>query len=353
MMKSTRLSMIGCSIALIAFCSVGCESSTDPLQEARRLWLQGDHDTARSIFEKQLAQNPQDYQLRFDYGQRLATIDEAEAIQQFSQIPDDSSLAFEAARQVFAIATRVGDDQLAEAALKRMERLQPDDTAVLLSLAEHYFRNMQYDDAEAYARRTLELDSDRAETWLLLAEVLDELGRTAEAEQPLAEAYQRNSDSYPIRANYAYALQFAGKLVEAEEHVSWCLDQKPGDPAMLGIKATIERANGEFEQALETIRQATDADPDHLSNRLLEADLLIYQRQGEAAYETLRPLLSQHPNHRPLLAALARAAAISGRRDEAVQYQQRIAELIRVATERETGNSELQAPDATDGVADP
>lgn len=353
MMESARLLIIGCSIGLTAFCSVGCGSSTDPLQEARRLWLQGDHEAARPIYEDYLAQNPQDHQLRFDYGQRLAQVDEAEAIRQFSQIPDDNSLAFEAARQVFAIATRMGDDQLAEEALRRMERLQPDDTAVLLSLAEHYFRTMQYDNAERYARRTLEEDSDRAETWLLLAEVLDELGRTAEAEHPLSEAYQRNSDSYAIRANYAYALQFAGKLDEAEKHVSWCLDQNPNDPAMLGIKAAIERANGAFEQALETIRQATDTDPDHLSNRLLEADLLIYQRKGEAAYEILKPLLSQHPNHRPLLAALARAAAISGQRDEAVQFQKRIAELIRVATERETGHAELQAPDATDGVTDP
>jgi predicted Zn-dependent protease len=353
MMESARLSIIVCSVGFMAFFSVGCESSTDPLQEARRLWLQGDHEAARPIYENHLTQNPQDYQLRFDYGQRLAKIDEAEAIRQFSQIPDDNALAFEAARQVFAIATRMGDDQLAEEALRRMERLQPDDAAVLLSLAEHYFRTMQYQDAEAYARRTLEEDSDRAETWLLLAEVLDELGRTAEAEQPLAEAYQRNSDSYAIRANYAYVLQFAGKLDEAEEHVSWCLNRKPDDPAMLGIKATIERANGAFEQALETIRQATDADPNHLANRLLQADLLIYQRQGEAAFEILKPLLSQHPNHRPLLASLARAAAISGRRDEAVQFQKRIAELIRVATERESGNAELQAPDATDGVTDP
>lgn len=333
-------------VALIA--GPGCDSASDPLQEARRLWLQGKSEQARPVFERRLEAHPTDHETRIEFAKRLTDEDPAAAVTHLQKIPDDSPLAFEAARQVFAIASNVHDDRLKEDSLLRMERLQPDDPAVILSLAEHFYHTMQMHRAEQYARRALNLNDGRAETWLLLAEVLDELGRTAESVAPLQQALARNQNDYAIRANLAYALQFAGQLKEAQEHVDWCLQRKPNDVSLLGIQAAVHRAEGRYEQALSVVRRATELQPDHLHNRLLEADLLIYQREGDAAYRILKPLLNRHPNDRPLLAALARAAAISGRREEAAEYQQRIAALIEESTRRESGGNALQAPDTLD-----
>ena len=80
--------------------------------------------------------------------------------------------------------------------------------------------------------------------------------------------------------------------------------------------------------------------PGNADCRIVEADLLLFQREADQAYKSLKPLYASHSNRRDFLSSLARAAAMSGRQEEARQYQQEIVPLI----EREAVRDESLTP---------
>ena len=82
-----------------------------------------------------------------------------------------------------------------------------------------------------------------------------------------------------------------------------------------------------MDEALEQIRLALTSSPTNVECRIVEADLLLFQRDAEEAYAVLKPLYPTHANRRDFLGSLARAAAMSGRREEARRYQQKIVRI--------------------------
>ena len=92
---------------------------------------------------------------------------------------------------------------------------------------------------------------------------------------------------------------------------------------------TIDRNQGQIESAFQHIDQALQIDPQDFDSLLIKADLLLYQRQGEAAYAMLKPLYENHQSNRHYISALARAAGLTGKREEALELQKRNQELIK------------------------
>jgi predicted Zn-dependent protease len=82
---------------------------------------------------------------------------------------------------------------------------------------------------------------------------------------------------------------------------------------------------------LAEVQQVLDVEPRQLTANLLSAELLLYQRQPEAAYQQLQPLVATYGDRRDLLSQLARAAQLTGRVEEAQKHQAALRRLLLAA----------------------
>ena len=162
--------------------------------------------------------------------------------------------------------------------------------------------------------------SDGIAIFLLQSELLFRLHRTDEMLEPLETVLQLDPDHFEAHANLAFALRFCGMLDEADQHVQWCLERQPDVLPVRRIQAEILRDRGDAESALRLVRELLLAAPGDLECHLLQAELLIYGREFELAYQNLLPLDDQfRPDHR-FASTMARLCRVTGRTEKAAEY---------------------------------
>ena len=146
--------------------------------------------------------------------------------------------------------------------------------------------------------------------------------------EPLQTAVRIDPSYYEARSNLAYAALRTGDLATARVQAEWCHQAKPRDVFAIRTLATIARDEGRFDDARLLLKEALALQPADLDSRILEADLLLFERQPQAAYDRLKDLYEQHATTVRYLGVLARAAAASGRREEARQHYQTVESLL-------------------------
>ena len=169
-------------------------------------------------------------------------------------------------------------------------------------------------------------DSDRSSqpdsiaVYLLQSELLFRLHRTDEMLSPLETVLQLDPDHFEAHANLAFAMRFCGMLDEADRHVQWCLERQPDFLPVRRIQAEILRDRGDAAAALRSVRELLLAAPRDLECHLLQAELLMYGREFEQAYQNLLPLDEQFcPDHR-FASTMAQLCRVTGRNEKALQY---------------------------------
>ena len=302
--------------------------SRNELEQARQAGMRSNTAAAVKLYLSHLDANPNDYAARLELGELLKAVDATSALKQLQEIPASAAEYPEAILHIAHVATAGKRDALAEDAQQKLDKVRPNDPGVALSLAELYYRTDRFVEALPWVKRAAHLQSGRAETWLLLAEVLDKLNRSGEMLQPLQEAVKLDPDLYAAHANLCYAFHFSDRLDEAEREAHWCLQRQSDDIAVRRWLAMTLRDRGEFVEALEQIRRALETSPTNVECRIVEADLLLFQRDADQAYDLLKPLYPANSNRRDFLGSLARAAAMSGRREESRRYLDEIVQLI-------------------------
>ena len=320
--------------ALIALFAVGVGFmgfrllGSNQLEQAREDVARGARYSAIKQYLGYLDESPEDHSVRLELSELLKPLDSEAALEQLQKIPPSATEYPVAIRHIAHIAVVGEQDGLAEDALRKLDQVCPDDAGVALSLAELYYRRERNVESLPWVQQATRLQPDRARTWLLLAEVLDHLKRRGDMLQPLRKAIELDADLYPAHANLAYALQFSGNPEEAETEARWCLARQPEDIRVRRWLAMILRDRGEYDAAMNEIRLAIAGAPTDVDCRIVEADLLLFRREAEGAYNALMPLYRVHSNRRDYLSSLARAAAMSGRREESRRYQQEIVHII-------------------------
>ncbi len=319
--------------ALIAFFAVGGAFMVVRSPRINRL-VQAREDAARGAWYKAskqyrsfLDEFPEDHGVRLELGELLKSVNSEAALEELSKIPPSTPEYPEAIRYIAQIAVVGQQDDLAEDTLRKLDQISPDDAGVALSLAELYYRTQRYAESLPWVEQATRLQADRAQTWLLLAEVLDHLKRPGDMVQPLRKAIQLDTDLYPAHANLAYALRLSGHLEEAEAEAGWCLARQPEDILVRRWLAMILRDRGEYDAAMNEIRLATARSPTDVDCRIVEAELLLFGGEAEGAYNVLMPLYRVHSKRRDYLSCLASAAAKSGRLEESRRYRLEIAHI--------------------------
>lgn len=325
--------------AFIRFRSLG----SNQLEQAREDAARGARYSAIKRYFGHLDEFPDDHGVRLELSEFLKPLNAEAALEQLLKISPSAPEYRTAIRHIAHIAVVGQQDDLAEDALRKLDLVCPDDAGVALSLAELYYRTRRYDESLPWVQQAACLQPDRARTWLLQAEVLDHLKRPGDMLQPLRKAIQLDPDLYPAHANLAYALRFSGLLEEAETEARWCLARQAEDILVRRWLAMILRDRGQYDAAMNEIRLAIAGSPTDVDCRIVEAELLLFRREAEGAYNVLMPLYHVHSNRRDYLSSLASAAAMSGRREESRRYQQEIVNIIEEQTAQV--DSSLQVPE--------
>ena len=162
--------------------------------------------------------------------------------------------------------------------------------------------------------------SDHIAVSLLQSELLFRLHRTDEMLEPLATVLQLDPDHFEAHANLAFALRFCGMLDEADQHVQWCLERQPDFLPVRRIQAEILRDRGDAESALRSVRELLLAAPRDLDCHLLQAELLMYGREFELAYQNLLQLDDPFRLDHRFASTMAQLCRITGHTEKALEY---------------------------------
>jgi tetratricopeptide (TPR) repeat protein len=319
------------SLAVVFFYVRQKYLAPDFMQQASSALKRGDEAAAVSALRLEIQRDPDSTAAKMRLAKLLQDSNPDEAIEYLQQIPVSDPQRANAVQQIAVLCILHHKISEAETALLELAEKSPDSLGPQLSLAELYFENQKPEAALPFAVRASEIASDRAQTFLLLAEIHDEMLHPEKMIEPLQQAIRLEPDFYEARLNLAYAYNQTGQPALAEEQARWCLGVNPREVSALRILALAARDQGDFEAAKQHLKTASQIEPRNLDCRILEADLLLYERKPQEAYERLRELYDSQQQTVRYLGALARAAASAGKRDEARELHQRVAELLKQA----------------------
>lgn len=298
------------------------------LEQARALTTEGKRDEAIELLRQHLDRNPDDFSTRMRLVELLEISDPPQALLELQKVPADAEEYPTVMRRIAAIALVTRNEKESEQALQYLLERDKQDFAVQLSLAELYHQQKRTAEALPFAEAARDLKPNRAQTYLLIAEIMDDLHRPAEMVQPLMQAIRLEPSNYAAHLNLAYASLHAGDTQRVQREAEWCLVREPREVSAHRFLAEALRDEGDYAEAEAAIQKALKIDPLDIESRLLEAELLLFQRKAAEAWDRLIPLYEAQKQSREFLGLLARAAALSGRRERARELHQEILKLI-------------------------
>ncbi len=192
---------------------------------------------------------------------------------------------------------------------------------IQLSLARRAAERGDSETALQHVDQVTQIQPDSIPANLMKAELLFRLFRTDEMRPALENILRQDPEHFEAHANMAFALQYSGELDEAKKHVDWCLLRRHDFLPVLRMRAEILRDQGDSVRALAEVRSILEIYSHDIATHLLEAEILVYQRDFEAAYLSLQPL-SEASHQSPRLAALmAQICQLLGKEAEAIQFR--------------------------------
>jgi len=320
-------------LALLVFYLSG-RKETDPPQKSEpavKTQESGEKSdkTRRKELIAYLQQHPDDEFAHFQLGELIKDRAPFQALENFSHVTPQHPRYYAAVEAIAEIALEQDLPLQAKPALFTLIREYPEESRYQEQLARLLFKEGDSDGALKYAARSIELGANQAQNHMLEARILKQAGRTSEMIGPLKQALYLEPELFEAHLNLAYAALYTGDLESAEREARWCLERQPASIIPLRYLALIDRNQGKIEAAVTHVDQALLIDPQDFESLLLKADLFIFQRKGQQAYDLLKPLYAERQTDRRFLSALARAAGLSGKREEALELQKKNQTLIK------------------------
>lgn len=321
-----RLFLIGllAVIAIIFVVLPAIQQEEIKREDIDQVLQQGDLKQSLLKIDQYLKSHPNDPEIILLKGKLLLESAPAQSMELLGKATEFPTTQESAQRVLAAVAMSKADYSTAEIYLHDLLEHSPDDEALLFSMAESLFHQKKFSAALSIIRVAIQKQPNRAESYLLMAEVLDELGRVIESVEPLKQALRISPENPVVHANLSYALFFSGDIKEARKHLSIALKKSPHNIALLVIKAKIQKEDGDVPSAVGTLRAILKASPQHEESRLLLAELYMFQNEPQAALELLEEIDgTKKTGHRTLI-LLSRAAWMAGETEKAKTYQAQI-----------------------------
>jgi Flp pilus assembly protein TadD len=151
--------------------------------------------------------------------------------------------------------------------------------------------------ARALAAREAMLDvtPEERSTLVVLGQLLDACGRSAEGAGWLRRAVELGPTSRSARLLLASALGRAGEFAEAHHELSLVLAMAPTSVEALVIKAGVERQEGDLDAALQTLEGAAALEPDNYLVNLRLGEVCVERGESERAERCFQRILRRRP----------------------------------------------------------
>lgn len=189
--------------------------------------------------------------------------------------------------------------------------------------------------AEALARSALARQRQRAESWRLLANVLEKLGRGEDAVATLSEGEAALVDPYPLMLARGHVEYRAGRFLAAAAAFAAAAGQRPDAADAWNNLAACQVLLNRIEEAIAAARRSVALSPQATGGRLTLAAALSRSREPAELDEALavcRDLLARRPD---LAAAHDCAAIVLTKRGELAQALRHARRSVALAPERD------------------
>lgn len=195
-----------------------------------------------------------------------------------------------------------GRDRAAITAFERSLNLDPDRLDTRMKLANALARNRRMAEALEHFDRVLEVLPDHGDVLMKRATVLINLGRGKQAITDFERAVAAQPEDPLVRLRFAEALEFLGQGKRAAEErraATSLASDREGKAALLLTEAQTLVREGQLELAIDTLRRALQSDPGYTDARFELGSILGHLGRYDEAQTEFARVIDEVPWHRP------------------------------------------------------
>lgn len=183
------------------------------------------------------------------------------------------------ARKFSRFLQACGEGTEAAEVLEQFNAGNPEETEVLLDLADLYLESSRYAPAREILAKYREKNPDDVRLLRLTAKLHTALGEESKAKACLQRILELEPGRIEVRKEFAQQLAEAGLLQEARKQMEMYLQESPADSGARMLLGTVYEQLRDFEKALSCYTSVIEREKDNIkANAALS---LLYQRMGK------------------------------------------------------------------------
>lgn len=175
-------------------------------------------------------------------------------------------------------------------------KYNPDDYELYVGIYENLAANNMTDEGEEYLNRAFDIKGNSAENLTWRGRIYYLLGQYANAVKELEEAVKKDS----AKANLYLAQVYEAEedSANAEKYYQAYVDSGTADSIAMNALAEIQMGKGNYEAALEDIRQGLAMDNVTNQQELLSNQIIAYEYSGDftSAWDVVQQYVSLYPD---------------------------------------------------------
>lgn len=212
-----------------------------------------------------------------------------------------------------------GDREQAEAAFLEAVSLDPKSAVALRSVVTLYLMQRQYDKAEPYLVKLVEV-SKESTPGFVLADLYAATGRPELAIERLQTLQQNQADFVPAKLRLANIDYVAGRRAEGYADLDEAIKAAPKAPQGHVMKARFLMADRRIDEAVAELRTAVSVAPDYPAARFWLGQVALGQHKLDEARAAFTETLKLAPAYVPAQIALSALSLEARDADQALSY---------------------------------
>ena len=212
-----------------------------------------------------------------------------------------------------------GQFKEAEEYARTVIRIQPQNPEGYTAVGDVLLDQNRFQEAEPFFRQALQIDPNSSLAVSGLGNCLNRAGRLREALQVLRKGHEHDPTSEAIAYNLAVVVERLGDAEGATKYYEKTLQLDPDHSMSWNNLGAIHDRSGRHDEAIKCVARARQADPMNLEAAYNLGVLLLRANRPAEAIPNLEDTLRLRPGFAPAAVQRARALALAGRKDEALQ----------------------------------
>ena len=201
--------------------------------------------------------------------------------------------------------------------LDLLTQKQPNNPEVFVALANYHAVNNAMGPALAAMQKALQLDPNRADSYLNMALLQMRVEQWDAAEASYRKAVELNPKSTNALVSLGNFYQVRGRFPEAEQQFRRAIESAPADPEPRGSLARLYLAENKFSQAEEFLKQARKDFPDNSVGYRMLGDFYFANNRLDQATTEYAALYQEYPKDITVKKYYVQLLILKDRLDEA------------------------------------